>query len=270
MQPISRNRRVIRRNRSALARALRALFEAERARLVTQVADELGRRGWLGKAAGDTPTPADVQSILDALKFGGWASLTPEAERILLLISEDGAKVALAQIGVPLTPEITDQVNEAAVAFARARGAELVGMRWEGDILVPNPNAAWAITDSTREMLRGDITRAMQEGWSNDDLAAELADNYAFSDARAMMIARTETASADIQGNLAGYRESGVVEGKESILSDNHAVYDECDDAASMGVVPLDSDFGGLGDPPYHPNCACDVLPVLADREADG
>ena len=90
-------------------------------------------------------------------------------------------------------------------------------MRRVGGKLVQNPNAAWRIDESTREMLRSDVIRAMDEGMSNEDLADLIQQNYGFSDARSENIARTETAFADSAGNMSAYRASGVVAGKRWI-----------------------------------------------------
>jgi hypothetical protein len=70
-------------------------------------------------------------------------------------------------------------------------------------------------------------------------------------------------AAADIRGNLIGWQESGIVSGKQWLLS-----ADACEDCAAYDgvVVDLDDDFGE-GDPPLHPNCRCDVLPVLGEPE---
>jgi len=177
-------------------------------------------------------------------------------------------RAAFAQIGLtdPAT-DITDQVNERAVAWARERAAELVGMRrLEDGTLVPNPNAEWTIAENTREMLRGTVVDAIEQGTSTADLAAQLTESYAFGDARAEAIARTELARADVAGNMEAYRGSGMVSGKQWVLGSEHGEPDECDDAAALGVVALDDDFGGIGDPPAHPNCVCDVLPVLAEE----
>lgn len=167
-------------------------------------------------------------------------------------------------------PGITDLVNEKAVEYAKQRAAELVGMKWVDGELVPNPNAEWRIDDSTREMLRGQVTQGMDEGWSNDRLADEIVDKnaYAFSDDRAEMIARTETAMADVAGNMAGYRESGLVVGKKWITAGDDEVSLECELNGDAGVVGLDDAFpSGASEPPEHPNCRCDVVPVLAEDE---
>lgn len=207
-----------------------------------------------------------AERIADALDFRAWSALTPEADKILSQVAADGGMEGLIQVDVD-TPAITEQVNEDAVRWAKERAAELVGMRYADDgTLEENPDAEWAITESTRDMLRTDIERAIVDGTTTDELAGQLAQSHAFSRERAERIARTEVAKADVQGNLAAYRRSGVVEGKEWILGSEHNDTDECDDAEAMGVVPLDSDFGGVGDPPAHPNCTCDIVPVLTAK----
>jgi len=187
---------------------------------------------------------------------------------LLEKVSIEGGIAALDQVGVTDDESITNLVNQAAVDYALDRSAELVGKKYVDGKLVDNPNADYAIDDSTREMLRQDVAQATEEGWSNDELADQLADNYAFSDDRAETVARTETAYADVGGNLEAYKASGVVSDKQWLTA-----ADCCDDCEELDgeVVGLDEDFPGDGGdgPPLHPNCRCDVLPVLTDSESD-
>jgi hypothetical protein len=258
LKPIDRNRALIKSARSALAKHVKELFDKERPKLAHQISALVRRTG---KSDDDR-----VEQIMGELDFDGWVTLVVDGQKILTHIVVDGSRQGVIQVDGNFTPAMLDQVNEAATDWASDRAAELVGMKYEADgTLAANPDAEMAITDSTRELLRADIAAAIDEGLSTTQLADRLEESYAFSSDRAETIARTEIADADIQGSLIGYAESGVVDGKELILSDSHSDPDECDDAAEMGVVPLDDDFGGLGDPPYHPNCECDVLPVLAE-----
>lgn len=288
---INRNRRAVQAPRRQLRDVLAAFLQAQAGALATQIHHQLlVHGGTTGKSARaevytevntelyterytelqkDDAMPAVdpgvVDTILGALTFDDWAHLIPDVEAILVDVLGAGHVAGFAQIGHTPLPAITDQVHEEAVTWAKARAAELVGMKVDGDQLIPNPDARWQITESTRASLRGDVVQALEEGWSNERLASELAQAYAFSEDRADTIARTETAKADVEGNLEAYRSSGEVSGKQWILGSEHDGEDECDTAAAMGVVPLDDDFGGIGDPPAHPRCVCDVLPILAE-----
>lgn len=194
------------------------------------------------KAAGDDkhdPTAAAEDAPYDSL--GG--SVYSESSRV----AQDAAHLGIAQVTDPLD-EMLAQANKRAIKWAEERAADLVTQ----------------IRETTRDRVRELVAKALEEGWSNEQLAAALEDSEAFSDARALMIARTETAFADVAGNLIGWQESGVVESKEWIVAQDN----ECDACAELAgeIVPLDEEFPE-GDPPLHPNCRCDVLPVLADPE---
>jgi SPP1 gp7 family putative phage head morphogenesis protein len=217
----------------------------------------------------DEHTEDLVARLTAMINAGQLVLLLDEVRPLLEEIAKEGGAAALAQIEFADDESIVNLVNERAVEYAAERSAEMVGKRVDefGD-LIDNPNAEWQIDDATREALRSDVETAIEEGWSNDRLADAIATNYAFSDDRAEVIARTETAYADIAGNMAAYRASGQVEQKEWSTAP-----DACDDCVELdGVtVDLDEDFPGDGGdgPPLHPDCRCDVLPVLTDESED-
>ncbi len=208
----------------------------------------------------------DIRKILERLNFEDWVVLVGEIEPILEALAKDGGMAALAQIGIKDDTDIVNLTNEQAVAWAKDRAAEWVGMKRDDDgNLQPNPNENWQIDESTREMLNSTVAQAIDEGWSNERLAQEIEDSQGFSPERAEMIARTETAFADVAGNMEAYRASGQVAQKQWITG-----ADCCEDCAALDgeIVDLDDNFpndGGDG-PPLHPNCRCDVLPVLTDE----
>lgn len=206
-----------------------------------------------------------LQMILAVIEAGDAAVLMGEVADLLQQIVAAGGVAALEQVGIEDDERIVNLVNENAVAYAQQRAAELVGKQVQDDgTVVDNPSPSWRIDEATRDMIRGDVAQALEEGWSNDRLADALAQNYGFSDERSELIARTETAFADVQGNLTAYRESGLVAGKQWIVG--AGCCDECEELRDV-IVALDEDFpNGAGDgPPYHPACRCDVVPVLAD-----
>lgn len=149
------------------------------------------------------------------------------------------AGVGAMQVG--FSPEgITEQVDPLAVAYAERRGGELIR----------------DLAGTTRGAMQSTIARAVDEGWSVDDLRERIEGLGAFGEARAEMIARTELAFAHVEGNVAAWRATGEVVGKRWILADTHPEPDECDEAAEKGAVGIDDEFiPGVMQPPAHPNC---------------
>ncbi len=259
LRRIDRNRKSVKTARKTFAGQLASFLAKQPALIAAQI-----KLDKLAKAADD----AGINALLDSLDLD-WSAIIALSASAIATAAKDGGAQALLQISVS-DEGITNQVNRRAVEFAQSRGAELVGMRKVGGEFVTNPDARFAITDSTRESLRSHVTQAIEEGWSNDRLQTALEDSYAFSADRAETIARTETAKADVQGNLIAYKESGVVEGKQSILGSEHGEddYDECNVNAEEGVIPLDQSFSSGDDgPPYHPGCICDCIPVVNDPD---
>lgn len=197
------------------------------------------------KAAGADDDKTDPVTAADDADYDALGhSVRPETRRV----AADAAEQGLHQVVTDPVDAMLSQANKRAHAWADSHAAELVTQ----------------IRDTTRDRVRELVKQALEEGWSNDDLADALEADGVFSDARAETIARTETAYADVAGNLIGWQESGVVQGKEWILAQDQY----CDDCADMDgqIVALDEDFPE-GDPPLHPNCRCDVLPVMMEED---
>lgn len=227
----------------------------------------------VSKAEGDEDEEekrkAQLAAFIEAVEAGdvSWADLPAEVETILAPMVQAGAADAIDQINARGGIDF-DVVNKAAVDWAKDRSAELVGMKYNEDgELVENPKAEWSIDEATRDTLRELVATATEEGWSMDTLASNIAQDTAFSDDRAMLIARTESATADVQGNMVAYREArdqvGVVVEKQWITAGDADVSEDCEANAAQGPIGLDDDFqSGADAPPEHPNCRCDVLPV--------
>lgn len=186
----------------------------------------------------------------------------PGMTALLGVAGNDGAAAAYDQLGMDAeeVPSVAD--------WASDRAAEMVGKKWVDGELVDNPNAEWAITEGTREMLQSVIASSIDEGATMDELADNLADSFGFSPERAEMIARTETAMADSAGQMAAYKESGVVQGKQWTTSQDDLVSEECNANEAAGVIPLDDLFPSGDDaPPAHPNCRCAIVAVLMPED---
>lgn len=114
-----------------------------------------------------------------------------------------GAADVAGTIGIDFD---TASVN--ALQFAQEHAAELVGMKWVGGQLVPNPNPVYAITETLRADVQSKVSQALTEGWSPQKLQAEL--RQTFGDWRAQTIARTETGFAYGEGAADVYEASEV------------------------------------------------------------
>lgn len=167
---------------------------------------------------------------------------------------------------VPFQPQATitaaikpafDAVNEQAAELAFYRGAEMVGKRLVNGLLIDNPDARWTITEPTREWLRQAIVAAFEDGLSPAQLGDLIRSDYAFSKARAELIAKTELGNLNVWSHAASAKAMGATH-KASHLSGDHDIDDFCDLAEEAGDVPIDFDYGGgLLWPLYHPRCEC-------------
>lgn len=132
----------------------------------------------------------------------------------------DAIAPELESIAVNAVPS---EYAEMAKDIARSRAAELVGMRIdENGNLYPNPDAEWAISDTTREQLVGLI-----QNTEPTELPQAIRDSLAFSPYRARMIAQTETHFIQTSTAYNYAQESGRTY-KQSVLSNTHGQDDQC------------------------------------------
>lgn len=192
------------------------------------------------------------------------------AEEIESLVRDTSGRV-LAQLGVNDRSELVDQVNERAVEMANERAAELVGKRWVGGELVDNPNAEYRIDEGTRDMIRRAIADGLDQNDGLDDIVGAIQD-LGFSEERADLIARTEIARANSDAALVGYQAAesvGVSVRKLWLLGENPCPI--CEANAEQGPIDLDEEFESGDDaPPAHPNCLCDIAPVVDEDTIGG
>lgn len=200
----------------------------------------------------DLPSEPDLRRFLHALHDAAWNDdVARELSGILARLSKERAAAALRYVQADVDPDfarLLDQANQRAVDWANHRVGNLIT----------------EVSQTTRQAVNTLVGDATAEGLTNRELAERLAGSFDFSDARALVIARTESANAEIAGTLVGYRESGVVQGK-AWSADGEA----CDICQALDgeTVALESNFSnGTDGPPAHPNCRCSVVPVLEDE----
>jgi len=203
---------------------------------------------------------ADEQEALDAILRSLKQEFQSIPDEVLAPLAESAlAGAANGSLQLNITSEdMLGKINETAQAWASKRAAELVGMRRNEDgELVPNPNAKWAITDTTRDKLQSIIEDLFgEETVTLADVEERLQEAGIFSDTRATMIARTEITRAQVQGNLESWRRSGLVDKVNWQLSSLHDKDDVCTELADGSPYELED----VPDFPAHPNCECTIV----------
>lgn len=238
--------------------------------------------GWLseqGKAAGsrvrayvgarkvrkdDDSDTSVLIGELTTIAFEGiaWYELISQIEKPLVDAAESGVTIGLQQV------QVTDNVaigrsQKLARAWAEDRAAEMVGMKWVDGELVANPNAEYAITESTRNEIRASIEKAFADETPMRDLGDWVQKSGAFSRARAELISKTEVQNAQAAGNLDAWLATNVVETAAWLLSADHHCCDDCDLNAEAGPVKVGQAFpSGHKRPGAHPNCNCVLAAV--------
>ena len=188
----------------------------------------------------------EIARLLAALEVEKMAEdLETQMSEAMRLAFNRAAIVGIQEVGMRGDESIVKQMDPLARNYAKRRGGELIK----------------DLAGTTREDMRALIGRAIQEGMSVDRLRDAVEASGAFSPSRARTIARTELAFAHVQGNVAGWKATGEVEGYRVILGDNHEVEDICDEAVDKGVIDIDDDEWL---PPLHPNCLLPDTTVAA------
>src|SRR5947199_3709631 len=95
--------------------------------------------------------------------------------------------------------------------------------------LITNPDARWVIGDSTRDEIRAIVTEAFEKEIPIDDVIEDIENAGSFSESRARMISVTEVSRAATTGNFEVWKQSGLVNKVQWLLSEDHDEGDEDD-----------------------------------------
>lgn len=196
-----------------------------------------------------------------------WESIVPELRQALEQAAQSGIIPTMQDLNLG-DLNVFQTVNRNAADYARDRAAEMVGMSWGDDgSLVPNPDAEWAISDTTRDDIQQIITSAFEGNTNLDDVMSQIGSalqssgNGVFSDARASLIARTEIGRAQTGAALDTWTQGGVKKIQWFCAGDDPCA--EC--AVNDGVsVNLGEKFPGgqTSTLDSHPNCECGLFAV--------
>lgn len=216
-------------------------------------------------------TREEAEEFADALIAAleaEWSALPGEIRSPLENATLSGVGKGMLEADVS-NASLLARANTIAQDYASDRAAELVGRKYdeEGN-LIANPNAKWAISDTTRDEIHDIVTEAFADETSLTDVADriqsaledEAEGSGIFSDSRAMMIARTEIANAQARGNFSVWQESGAVKTITWLTSEDENVCPECDGNDQVSVAIGKPFPSGDLYPGAHPLCRCVIV----------
>ena len=145
----------------------------------------------------------------------------------------------------PNNPNLPPLVNQAALDWLNTR------IGWAAD----------QIGEESASQLSQILHDGYAQGLSMQDIASNIQDATCFSDARSMLVARTEIMQASNYGNTEGYKAAGVQQVQWLTARDGDRVCELC--------APMDGDIEDIDDAPplpesTHPNCRCIWIPVVS------
>jgi len=212
----------------------------------------------------ETLSATETQKADEASVEIDWSDLIAKLEPILKGTYTHVGGAAFKQTGAS---GAFNRVNEAAAEYARKRAAELVGMKWVDGKLVDNPDAALAISNSTREKLRSLAESAFSDGLSPAQLTEKIEETGEFSEARANSIAETEITEVQSAAAVEGWKQSGLVTKNRWLLAGEPCAI--CVGNADAGEIELGKAFpSGHSRPTAHPHCHCDLAAVVEESAA--
>lgn len=262
-------RPAIRKAEAAYTDLIAGILEAEQPNVLRQIRQALAPMVIFAAKPPANDLERRIQEIVDAILFEELPKLGKRPEDIEAAAKDSAAEALTEVFGGSIRAGVFEQVNDRAVDYARHRAAELVGMRISaGGNLYPNPDANFAITSTTRDLLRGVLTDGLQRGLSQEEIVDEIVRTGLFSRQRAEMIAATEISTANSMGGLMGYRaarDAGVKLQKEWMVGANPCV--ACLANEKQGPIGLDERFmSGHLAPSAHPRCQCAIAAVVEDE----
>jgi hypothetical protein len=117
-----------------------------------------------------------------------------ELSQMFEQVYTSGVKESISDFDLDVSfDDNSDVFHDAAQDYAQQRTADLVTQ----------------LSNSTKNMLRSDLDQYMKDGLTPQQIANKIGDDYAFSDARALCIARTETGFAWNHAGIQTYKTGG-------------------------------------------------------------
>jgi hypothetical protein len=127
-------------------------------------------------------------------------------------------------------------------------------------------NNVAGVTAPQRAAIKELVVAAITEGWTFKMLARRFQADLDFDAARAASVARNEIRQAAIWGTIDSFIATNQATGSrigKRVLRHPDECPLSCEAAVSEGPIALEASWSIGFAPPFHPECTCDVMPVL-------
>jgi len=176
---------------------------------------------------------------------------------------EVGQTLVETAIGMPTKQEMALNIN-----WAMANVAVLKWAARESEAIFAE------ILGTNAKEIAAELTLWIESGAPLAVLKKTLSDGRWFGRERGNMIAVTEVTRAFNKGNMAAYRESGVVEGKEFQTARDEKVCQICEPLDGKiteleGTFETPKGLENVDEPPVHVNCRCGIAPITRRFERE-
>ena len=237
-----------------------------------------------------------TDQVVDDFVAMGFQSITPEQARqwaqTHVRVNDDSLRSALFTIYVEAYA-LGEDIALSAVGKARISKAPTLrqlqratNINWDtwkpgnkpAALLVRKPRGLSTLLDRRGITIQGInrttldrvgtlLARALERGWTPDEIKEQIADAIDDDTDRALTIAQTEMSRAVTTASRELYEESGV-ELVEWLVADP---CDLCEENADVSPIRIGETFpSGDTEPPAHPNCVCDLAPYVTDTRNMG
>ena len=199
-----------------------------------------------------------IETAVNALNIEFIEKISPELKNCLIVGAKEGLKK------IKLSPEIFDVANPEVTKYISKKTIKLSG----------------EVNKVTVEKIGKTLAQGMEKGETISQLRKRIMENSAFNVQRSELISRAESASAYVNGEKEGWKQSGQVSGTKILISPGACEF--CRAIANENrEVPLGENYYNKGDSitgvdggtmkfdhedvaiPIHPNCRCDASPQL-------
>lgn len=241
---IEADRPKARRAAAALQKKLEPILQKTGDHVAAQLAPRL--RGRLGKAADDGEFARKLASQVNLSTLN---DILDAVQVDLTEVAQDSGQLALKSVDVEPTDELVNQVNQAAIDYAKQRAAEMVSADGDKNIV-----------ESTRNMIRDVIVNGLEDNIGADAIADAIQASGAFSEERAELIAKQEIAMANEGGKQAGWQAAATTGLDLEVFwqISNLGCCDICQTNTDASPLPLGTPFpSGDTNAPAHVRCRC-------------